>query len=51
MRLQIRSVRRGKQPTANTHFVEVADNLSAYGVFGHRHTGEILEQLDLRMRD
>jgi N-acetyl-gamma-glutamyl-phosphate reductase len=22
-----------------------ADNLSAYGVFGHRHTGELLEQL------
>lgn len=37
----------GKQPTAKTHFVEVADNLSAYSVFGHRHTGEILEQLGL----
>jgi N-acetyl-gamma-glutamyl-phosphate reductase len=37
----------GKQPTANTHFVEVADNLSAYAVFGHRHTGEMLEQLGL----
>jgi N-acetyl-gamma-glutamyl-phosphate reductase len=35
----------GKAPTAKTHFVEVADNLSAYSVFGHRHTGEILEQL------
>jgi N-acetyl-gamma-glutamyl-phosphate reductase len=22
-----------------------ADNLSAYGVFGHRHTGELLEQI------
>jgi N-acetyl-gamma-glutamyl-phosphate reductase len=38
----------GKQPTAMTHFVEVADNLSAYGVFTHRHLGEILEQLDLK---
>ena len=38
----------GKEPTARTHFVSVADNLSAYGVFGHRHTGEILEQLKLR---
>jgi len=38
----------GKQPTATTHFVEVADNLSAYGVFTHRHLGEILEQLDLQ---
>lgn len=37
----------GKAATAKTHFVEVADNLSAYSVFGHRHTGEILEQLGL----
>jgi N-acetyl-gamma-glutamyl-phosphate reductase len=37
----------GKEPTAKTHFVSVADNLSAYGVFGHRHLGEILEQLSL----
>ena len=37
----------GKQPTPRTHFVEVSENLSAYTVFGHRHTGEILEQLDL----
>src|SRR5271154_41446 len=35
----------GKEPTARTHFVSVADNFSAYSVFGHRHTGEILEQL------
>jgi N-acetyl-gamma-glutamyl-phosphate reductase len=37
----------GKEPTSRTHFVSVADNLSAYSVFGHRHTGEILEQLGL----
>jgi N-acetyl-gamma-glutamyl-phosphate reductase len=37
----------GKQPTPKTHFVEVAGNLSAYSVFNHRHTGEILEQLGL----
>lgn len=37
----------GKEPTARTHFVAVADNFSAYAVFGHRHTGEILEQLGL----
>jgi N-acetyl-gamma-glutamyl-phosphate reductase len=37
----------GKEPTARTHFVSVADNFSAYAVFGHRHTGEILEQLRL----
>lgn len=38
----------GKTPSAKTHFVEVAESLSAYSVFGHRHTGEILEQLGLR---
>lgn len=38
----------GKQPTAKTHFCEAADNLSTYSVFGHRHTGEILEQLGVK---
>lgn len=38
----------GKAPTAKTHFMYAADNLSAYGVFGHRHTGELLEQIGLR---
>jgi len=37
----------GKQPTPRTHFVEVDGDFSAYNVFGHRHTGEILEQLGL----
>jgi len=37
----------GKEPTAKTHFVSVADNLSAYAVFNHRHAGEIVEQLSL----
>lgn len=37
----------GKAPTAKTHFMYAADNLSAYGLFGHRHTGELLEQLQL----
>jgi N-acetyl-gamma-glutamyl-phosphate reductase len=37
----------GKAPTSKTHFMYAADNLSAYSVFGHRHTGEMLEQLDL----
>jgi N-acetyl-gamma-glutamyl-phosphate reductase len=41
----------GKEPTSRTHFVSVADNLSAYSVFGHRHTGEILEQLGLRAQE
>ncbi len=37
----------GKEPTSKTHFVSVADNLSAYSVFNHRHLGEIVEQLGL----
>jgi N-acetyl-gamma-glutamyl-phosphate reductase len=37
----------GKAPTSKTHFMHAADNLSAYGVFGHRHTGELLEQIGL----
>ena len=37
----------GKMATANTHFMHAADNLSAYAIFGHRHTGELLEQLHL----
>lgn len=39
----------GKAATAKTHFMHAADNLSAYAVFGHRHTGEILEQLGLNV--
>jgi len=41
----------GKEPTSRTHFVSIANNLSAYSVFGHRHTGEILEQLQLNPRE
>ena len=37
----------GKAATAKTHFMYAADNLSAYAVFGHRHLGELLEQLFL----
>ncbi len=38
----------GKAPSPTTHFMYAADNLSAYAVFGHRHTGEMLEQVGLR---
>ena len=38
----------GKAATAKTHFMYAADNFSAYSVFGHRHTGELLEQLHLQ---
>ncbi len=37
----------GKAPSPTTHFMHAADNLSAYAVFGHRHTGEMLEHLHL----
>jgi N-acetyl-gamma-glutamyl-phosphate reductase len=37
----------GKSPTAKTHYMACADNLSAYGIFTHRHTGELLEQIGL----
>ena len=41
----------GKEPNSRTHFVSVADNLSAYSVFGHRHVGEMLEQLNMETRE
>jgi N-acetyl-gamma-glutamyl-phosphate reductase len=41
----------GKAPTTRTHFVSVADNLSAYSVFSHRHLGEMVEQLGLADSD
>ncbi len=41
----------GKSPTAKTHYMYAADNLSAYGVFSHRHTGELLEQIGIGAND
>jgi N-acetyl-gamma-glutamyl-phosphate reductase len=41
----------GKAPTAKTHFMYAADNLSAYSVFAHRHTGELLEQIGIGAGD
>lgn len=41
----------GKAPTAKTHYMYAADNLSAYGVFSHRHTGELLEQIGIDAGD
>ena len=40
----------GKEPSPRTHFVSVADNVSAYAVFNHRHLGEMAEQLKLDAR-
>lgn len=38
----------GKALVPTNQFMYAADNLSAYAVFGHRHTGELLEQLSLK---
>ena len=35
----------GKAPTERTHFCEVDESLSAYGVFAHRHGAEIEQEL------
>lgn len=37
----------GKALVASNQFMHAADNLSAYKVFGHRHTSELIEQLHL----
>ena len=37
----------GKKSVPTTHFMYAADNLSAYAAQGHRHMGEMLEQLGL----
>ncbi|WP_263357855.1 N-acetyl-gamma-glutamyl-phosphate reductase [Acidicapsa ligni] len=41
----------GKAPVAKTHYMYAADNLSAYGLFTHRHTGELVEQLGVGAED
>src|SRR5881296_4120641 len=35
----------GRQPKQETHFCEVYENISAYGVLKHRHTPEMVSQL------
>jgi N-acetyl-gamma-glutamyl-phosphate reductase len=35
----------GRQPKPETHFCEVYENISAYGVLRHRHTPEMVSQL------
>ncbi len=35
----------GKAPKEHTHFCEVDESLSAYGVFAHRHAAEIEQEL------
>jgi N-acetyl-gamma-glutamyl-phosphate reductase len=41
----------GKEPRRELHFVEVDENFRAYGLFTHRHTPEVTEQLGLAPRD
>src|SRR5207249_1530090 len=35
----------GRQPKPETHFCEVNENISAYGILKHRHTPEMVSQL------
>ncbi len=37
----------GRKPNQKTHFCEVTENLSAYGVLDHRHVPEILHTTDV----
>lgn len=41
----------GKEPKRETSFVEVNENLRAYGVFSHRHTPEITENSGIDQND
>jgi len=41
----------GKEPKRELHFVEVDENLRAYGLFTHRHTPEITDHLGLAAED
>ena len=36
----------GREATRTTHFVSVAENVSAYKVEGHRHRAELVQELD-----
>jgi N-acetyl-gamma-glutamyl-phosphate reductase len=41
----------GKDPRRELHFVEVDENLRAYGLFSHRHTPEIADHAGIELRD
>jgi N-acetyl-gamma-glutamyl-phosphate reductase len=41
----------GKEPKKELHFAEVDENFRAYGLFTHRHTPEVTEQLGLSLED
>jgi len=41
----------GKEPKRETSFVEVNENLRAYGVFTHRHTPEVTEHTGIELKN
>jgi N-acetyl-gamma-glutamyl-phosphate reductase len=41
----------GKEPRRELHFVEVDENLRAYGLFTHRHTPEVMDHLGMSNGD
>jgi N-acetyl-gamma-glutamyl-phosphate reductase len=41
----------GRKPSEKLHFPEVNENLRAYGIFGHRHLPEMLQELALSSKD
>jgi N-acetyl-gamma-glutamyl-phosphate reductase len=41
----------GKEPKRELHFVEVDENLRAYGLFSHRHTPEIADHTGIGLQD
>lgn len=41
----------GKKPSSKTHFSQVSDNFSAYGVMFHRHVPEVLLTSDMEERE
>jgi N-acetyl-gamma-glutamyl-phosphate reductase len=41
----------GKEPKRELHFVEVDENLRAYGFFSHRHTPEVIDHTGIAAQD
>ncbi|HEY4386490.1 MAG TPA: N-acetyl-gamma-glutamyl-phosphate reductase [Ktedonobacteraceae bacterium] len=40
----------GRSPSLGTHYAEVNENVSAYGLSGHRHLPEVVQELELGAR-
>jgi N-acetyl-gamma-glutamyl-phosphate reductase len=41
----------GRSPSLPTHYAEVNESVSAYGLSGHRHLPEVVQELELGARD